>query len=57
MRRHSLLMQAKEHVASLDKAIAQYLAPDVDRDGENYLVTDEIIPMYGVGPTVEEAGG
>jgi isopenicillin N synthase-like dioxygenase len=54
-RRHSLLMQAEEYVASLDKAIAHYLAPDVDRDGENYLVTDEIIPLYGVGPTVEEA--
>jgi hypothetical protein len=54
-RRHSLLTQAEEYVASLDKAIARYLAPDVDRDGENYLVTDEIIPMYGVGPTVEEA--
>jgi isopenicillin N synthase-like dioxygenase len=53
--RHSLLRQAEEYVASLDKAIAQYLAPDVDRDGENYLVTDEIIPIYGVGPTVEEA--
>jgi len=54
-RRRSFLMQAEEYVASLDKAIAQYLAPDVDRDGENYLVTDEIIPLYGVGPTVEEA--
>jgi hypothetical protein len=34
-RRHSLLMQAEEYVASLDKAIAQHLAPDIDRDGEN----------------------
>ena len=54
-RRHSLLMQAEEYVAFLDKAIAQYLAPEVDRDGENYLVIDEVIPLYGVGPTVEEA--
>lgn len=54
-RRRSLLMQAEEYVTSLDKAIAQYLAPEVDRDGDNYLVTDEIIPLYGVGSTVEEA--
>jgi len=33
-RRHSLLMQAEEYVASLDKAIAQYLAPDTDKEAK-----------------------
>jgi len=54
-RRHLLIKQAQEYLESLDKAIARYLSPTVDRDGDDYLITDEVIPMYGVGPTVEEA--
>jgi len=53
--RRSLIQQAENYVAALDRAIARHLAPTVDRDGDNYLVTDEVIPLYGVGPTVEEA--
>lgn len=54
-RRRLLIKQAEEYAAAFDQAIQRHLAPTVDRDGDNYLVTDEVIPLYGVGATVEQA--
>jgi hypothetical protein len=53
--RRRLEAQAQAYIQALDRAIAQVLAPTIGRADGQFLVTDEIIPLYGVGPTPEAA--
>jgi len=53
--RQRLLRQAEDRAASLDRAIAQHIPTVIERDGDHYLVSDEVVNMYGIGETVEEA--
>jgi len=46
---------ARGYVKALDRAIAEVLSPVAGRSGDLFLVADEIIPLYGVGPTPEAA--
>jgi len=47
--------EALGYVRALDDAIAKVLSPSVGKSEDQFLVTDEIVPLYGVGPTPEEA--
>jgi hypothetical protein len=47
--------KAKTYIEALDQAIAQVLAPTIGRSEGQFLVTDDVIPLYGVGPGPEEA--
>lgn len=46
-----------DYVAALEKAINTILAPTVgwSKSQGQYLATDEVIPLYGVGSTAKEA--
>ena len=43
--------QAQAYIKALDQAIAQVLSPTVGKADNQLLMTDEVIPLYGVGPT------
>ena len=47
--------QAQAYVQALDQAIAQVLSPTIGRSEDRFLVTDAVIPLYGVGPNPKEA--
>jgi len=47
--------KAQTYIEALDQAIAQVLSPTIGRSESQFLVTDEVIPLYGVGPSPEEA--
>ena len=47
--------KAQAYVKALDQAIARFLSPTIGRSEDQFLITDEIIPLYGVGPRPEEA--
>ena len=53
--RQRLDKQAQAYIKALDQAIAQILSPTIGRADDQFLMTDEIIPLYGVGPTPEAA--
>jgi hypothetical protein len=53
--RQRLDEQARAYTKALDHAIAQVLSPTIGRADDQFLMTDEIIPLYGVGPTPEAA--
>ncbi len=53
--RKRLEEEAQAYIQALDQAIAQVLSPTIGRSEGQFLVTDEIIPLYGVGPSPEEA--
>ncbi len=54
-RRLKIIEQAKDYVAELDQAIGRVLSPTVGPSGDHYLAMDNVIPLYGVGPTAREA--
>ncbi len=43
------------YIKALDQTIAQVLSPTIGRPEDQFLVTDEVIPLYGAGPSPEEA--
>ena len=47
--------KAQACVNMLDQALTRVLSPTVGRSEGQFLVTDEEIPLYGVGSTPEEA--
>jgi hypothetical protein len=47
--------KAQAYVQALDQAIAQVLSPTIGRSEGQFLVTDDVIPLYGMGPSPEEA--
>jgi len=50
-----LTEEAWSYHAALDRAISLVLAPNVGRAGDQFMAVDEIIPLYGVGATPQEA--
>jgi len=44
-------------IDALDREINRALRPSVGRSESGYLVSDDLIPLYGVGPTPAEAMG
>jgi hypothetical protein len=46
---------AGSYISALDRAIMQVLSPSVGKSDNQFLVTDEFIPLYGIGATPEEA--
>jgi hypothetical protein len=54
-RQWQMIEQARDYVAELDRSIAHVLRPTVARSGDHYLAMDDIVPLYGVGPTAQEA--
>ncbi len=44
-----------DYINALVRAIAQVLSPTVAKDDGQFLVTDDLIPLYGVGLTPQEA--
>lgn len=53
--RKRLEEKAQAYVQALDQAIAQVLSPTIGRSEGQFLITDEVIPLYGVGLSPEEA--
>lgn len=53
--RRRLEEKAQAYIQALDQAIAEVLSPTIGRSQGQFLVTDEVIPLYGVGPSPEEA--
>ncbi len=53
--RYLLIRQAESYAATVDRLIARLLPVKVEEGGEGYIVSDDIVEMYGTGPTVEEA--
>ena len=53
--RHLLVQQAESYAATVDRLITRLLPVKVEEGGEGYIVSDDIVEMYGSGPTVEEA--
>jgi len=53
--RKRLEEKVQEYIKALDQAIAQILSPTIGRSEDQFLITDELIPLYGVGPSPEEA--
>ncbi len=47
--------RAQSYLAALDQAIVTVLAPTIGKNHEQYMVTDDVIPLYGVGTTPQEA--
>ena len=54
-RRLKIIEQARDYVTELDQAIGRVLSPTVGPSGDHYLAMDNVIPLYGVGPTAREA--
>jgi hypothetical protein len=50
-----LVDEVRHYYHALDRAIGRVLAPSVGRTGDQFMVADEVIPLYGVGATPEEA--
>ena len=53
--RQQLMNKAESYRKVLDKAIASILAPSIGRADDQFLVADAVIPLYGIGPTPQEA--
>jgi hypothetical protein len=53
--RRRLDEKAQAYIHALDQAIAKVLSPTVGKMDDQFLITDEIIPLYGVGTTPQEA--
>ncbi len=47
--------KAQAYIQALDQAIAQVLSPTIGRSEDQFLVTDDVIPLYGVGLSPEGA--
>ena len=47
--------KAQSYIDALDQAIAHVLSPDLGKADDQFLVTDDLIPLYGVGATPQEA--
>ncbi len=47
--------EARQYYQALDRAIGRILAPSVGRTGDQFMAVDEVIPLYGVGATPDEA--
>lgn len=47
--------EARQYHQALDRAIGKVLAPSVGRTGDQFMAVDEMIPLYGVGATPDEA--
>ena len=47
--------KAQTYIKALDQAIAQVLSPAIGRSEGQFLVTDDVIPLYGVGPSPDQA--
>jgi len=47
--------EARTYYQALDRAIGRILAPSVGRTGDQFMAVDEVIPLYGVGATPDEA--
>jgi len=50
-----LVNEAWQYREALDKAINTVLSPTIGRSGKQFIVEDEVIPLYGVGATPQEA--
>jgi hypothetical protein len=50
-----LVEKAQVYIQALDRAIARVLSPTIGRPEGQFLVTDDVIPLYGVGSSPEEA--
>jgi len=53
--RQRLDKQARAYTKALDRAIAKVLSPTIGRADDQFLMADEIIPLYGVGLTPDAA--
>ena len=47
--------KAQSYIRALDQAIARVLSPTAGKADSQFFVTDEVIPLYGVGDTPQEA--
>ena len=47
--------EARLYYQALDQAIGKILAPSVGRAGDQFMAVDEVIPLYGIGATPDEA--
>jgi len=47
--------EARHYYQALDRAIGKVLAPSVGRTGDQFMAVDEVIPLYGIGATPDEA--
>lgn len=54
-RQKQLEKSTRSYFASLDAAIADKLSPTVGKTEDRFLVCDDIIPLYGIGDTPQEA--
>lgn len=50
-----LAEEAWRYQQALDQAIGSVLAPTIGRSGDEFIVVDEVVPLYGVGATPQEA--
>lgn len=50
-----LRAEAAQVQAAFDRAILLILQPTVARSGDEFLMRDEVIPLYGVGKTPQAA--
>ena len=53
--RKHLERKAQSYIQALDQAIIQVLSPAIGKSDDQFLVTDDVIPLYGVGVSPEEA--
>ncbi len=54
-RQKQIEKSTRSYFESLDALIADKLSPTVGKTEDRFLVCDEIIPLYGVGDTPQEA--
>ena len=47
--------QAQTLLARFDRALTQVLSPVISKTEHEYIVSDEVIPLYGVGITPQDA--
>lgn len=52
--RKHLERKAQSYIQALDQTIIQVLSPTIGKSDDQFLVTDDVIPLYGVGLSPEE---
>ena len=53
--RRLLMQQAESYVVNVERLIAQLLPLNVEEIDGGYILSDNLIDMYGTGATIEEA--
>jgi hypothetical protein len=53
--RHRLMEQAERYAATVESLIVSLLPVRVEAGDEGYTVSDDVVGIYGTGPSTEEA--